>query len=71
MTRDTTAQSLLHLVHERPKYLNQYRITFTFSHILNSTEDMQMPVNYMYYVCLDLRLNEEIFQINAIQTECY
>lgn len=42
-----------------------------FSHVLNYTENVQMPVNYMYYVCLDLRLNEEIFQTDAIKIECY
>lgn len=71
LTRDTTGQSLLHLVHERLKYINQYSIKFMFTHILNSMENVQMPVNYMYYVCLDLGLNKEIVQINAIGSECY
>lgn len=38
---------------------------------MNSTENVQMSVNYVYYVCLDLRLNKDIFQIDAIRIECY
>lgn len=70
-TSDTTSQSLLHLAHERLKYINQYSINFMFSHVVNSMENVWMPVNYMYYVCLDLRLNEEIFQIDVIKIEYY
>lgn len=40
-----------------------------FSHVFNSTKNVNMPVNYMDCIMFGLRLNEEIFQVGTIQNE--
>ena len=69
LIRDNSGQNSLYLVHERLKYLNQQSIKFMFSHVFNSTKNVNMPVNFMDFIMFGLRLKKEILQAGAIQNE--